>query len=76
MERLREIGFTRMEPLILPQRTLQENDPLWQGKVKPGPLFWEKLQNGRLKAESATLQPAVSLIDGRPKPEYSIWGPS
>jgi hypothetical protein len=69
-ERLREIGLTRFEPLVLPQWTLLENDPLWEGKVKPEPRFWENQQNGNLKPESAILQQGVYLIDGRARPDF------
>jgi hypothetical protein len=69
-ERLREIGFTRAEPLVLPQRTLLEDDPMWKGKVKPEQWFWRWIQNGNIKPESAILQNGVYLIDGRAKPIY------
>jgi hypothetical protein len=69
-ERLREIGFARVEPLVLPSRTLQENDRLWEEKVKPEQWFWRWIQNGNIKPESAILQNGVYLIDGRAKPIY------
>ncbi len=69
-ERLREIGFTRAEPLVLPQQTLFENDPLWEGKVRPTELFWKFIRYDHLKPEAAILEQGVSLIDGRPKPNY------
>lgn len=69
-ERLRQIGFTRAEPLVLPQRTLLKNDPLWEGRVKPERWFWRKIQNGKLKAESAILEKGVYLIDERARPVY------
>jgi hypothetical protein len=69
-ERFREIGLTRFEPLVLPQRTLLDNDPFWEGKIKPYRFFWQRLEYGMLKPESAILQKGVYLIDGRAKPDY------
>lgn len=69
-ERLREIGFTRFERLVLPSRALREDDTFWEGKVKSEPLFWKQLQTGNIELQSAILQEGLSLIDGRPKPDY------
>lgn len=71
LEQLNRLGIRRFEPHYLPQLTLKEEDNFPGWKVEPEKWFWERVKDGSIEKEAATLQEGWYLVDGRVKPNYN-----
>ena len=70
LEQMSKLGITGFEPHFLPQVSLTEKDKFPGWKVRPESWFWKQIKDGKISADSATLQAGWYLVDGRQKPNY------
>lgn len=70
LEEMLELGITGFEPHFLPRVSFTEKSKIPGWKVRPNPWFWQKIQDGSVSADAATLQKGWYLVDGRQKPNY------
>ncbi len=70
LEQMSKIGITGFEPHFLPQVSLTEKSKIPGWKVKPESWFWQKIKEGKISKDAATLQEGWYLVDKRKKPNY------
>lgn len=66
-----EIGWTQAEPHFLPKIELEQNSDFPGWTVKPEEWYWQKIREGKVARDAATLDGVWVIIDGSQKPQYA-----
>jgi len=70
MLKAREIGWTQAEAHFLPRIELKQNSNFPGWTVKPEEWYWQKINEGKVAKDAATLEGVWVVIDGSQKPQY------
>lgn len=70
MLKAKEIGWTQAEPHFLPKMELKQNSDISEWTIRPEDWYWQKIREGKVAKDAATLEGIWVIVDGSQKPQY------
>lgn len=70
MLKAKEVGWTQAEAHFLPKIELKQNSDISEWTVRPQDWYWQKIKEGKVAKDAATLEGIWVIIDGSQKPQY------
>ena len=70
MLKAKEIGWAQAEPHFLPKMELKQNSDVSEWTIRPEDWYWQKIREGKVAKDAATLEGIWVVVDGSQKPQY------
>ncbi|MDO8657282.1 MAG: hypothetical protein Q7K55_00975 [Candidatus Levybacteria bacterium] len=70
LERFYSSGIRGLEPHYWPGQTFKKKDQFPGWNIRPKEWFWQRLKEGSVEENAATIEEGWYIIDHRPKPDY------